>query len=79
MSIASSYKKKALKNDIVFIGEVGLTGEIKKTPSLEAKIKEAERMGFGEVIIPEQEIKNKYSIKISKYKNILDIINDYLS
>lgn len=79
MSIASSYKKKALKNDIVFIGEVGLTGEIKKTPSLEAKIKEAERMGFGEVVIPEQEIKNKYSIKISKYKNILDIINDYLS
>lgn len=78
MSIASSFKKVPIDSGIVFVGEVGLTGEIKKAQSLEAKIKEAERMGFDEIVIPEQQIKGSYSIKITHIKTIKECIDKYL-
>ncbi len=46
MSIVSSVKHKGIPNDTVFISDVGLTGELKRVPSLEARIKELDRMGF---------------------------------
>ena len=78
MSIASSFKKAPIDSGIVFVGEVGLTGEIKKAQSLEAKIKEAERMGFDEIVIPEQQIKGSYSIKVTHIKTIKECIDKYL-
>ncbi|NLY85964.1 MAG: DNA repair protein RadA [Tissierellia bacterium] len=51
MSIISSVKNIPLANDIVFIADVGLTGELKRVPSLEARIKELDRMGFRKVYV----------------------------
>ena len=79
MSIVSCVRKKPIENKTVFIGEVGLTGEIKKVSSLEARIKEADRLGFEKIIIPNQEINldiSKLNIEIKKYKNINSLIKD---
>lgn len=46
MSIASSASGKPLPSDMIFIADVGLTGELKKVPSIELRLKEAQRMGF---------------------------------
>lgn len=46
MSIASSIFNRGIANDTVFISDVGLTGELKKVPSLEARLREVDRMGF---------------------------------
>jgi len=51
MSIISSVKNTPLANDIVFIADVGLTGELKRVPSLEVRIKELDRMGFRKVYV----------------------------
>lgn len=51
MSIVSSYKNKGLPNDTVFIADIGLTGELKKVPAMEARIRELERMGFKRVFV----------------------------
>ena len=77
-SIASSYYKIPMPSDIVMIGDIGLTGELKKVPSIEAKIKEAARMGFSKIIIPEQIITGKYKIQVIKCKTIKDAINQAL-
>lgn len=52
MSIVSSYKNQALNPNDVFIGEVGLTGEIRRTTKIEARCKEAYNMGFKRAFIP---------------------------
>lgn len=52
-AIISSYKDKALKKDAVYIGEVGLSGEIRKVPFLERRIKEAKRLGYKTVFSPQ--------------------------
>lgn len=53
MSIASSVYGKAIPSDWAFIADVGLTGELKRVPSMENRIKELDRMGFEKVFIPE--------------------------
>lgn len=80
MSIASSFYKKEIPYGTLFVGEVGLTGEVKKVTSIDSRIKEAERMGFKEIIIPNQNLKtdiSKLNIKVTKMKTIKQAI-DYL-
>ena len=52
MSIASSVYDKPIPSDWAFLADVGLTGELKRVPSVESRIKELDRMGFKQVFIP---------------------------
>lgn len=52
ISIASSFKDKACSPYDVLIGEVGLTGEIRRVSRIEQRIQEANKLGFKRVIIP---------------------------
>ncbi len=52
-SLASSVREKPIPQGIVLIGDVGLTGELKRVPALELRLKEAERMGFTRAYVPE--------------------------
>lgn len=82
MSIASAFYRKQIPYGTLFIGEVGLTGEVKKVTSIDSRIKEAERMGFNEVIIPNQSLKldtSELKIKVTKMKNIRDTISYLLN
>ncbi|MBZ2175203.1 DNA repair protein RadA [Schnuerera sp. xch1] len=69
MSIVSSVEKRGIPNDIVFIADVGLTGELKKVPSIESRVKELDRMGFRRVYIPENVLTHNI-----KFKNI-DVVS----
>lgn len=64
MSIASSTFEIGIPNNIVFIADVGLTGELKKVPSLETRLREVDRIGFTKAIVPYD------STKSSKYSNL---------
>ena len=65
MSLVSSALKKSIPADTVFIGDVGLTGELKKVPSLEIMIREIGRMGFKRIIVPKGSVKADLHQKIS--------------
>lgn len=78
ISIASCAKKKGVPSKTIFIGEVGLSGIIKKVSSIESRIKEADRMGFEEIIIPNQDLRidtSKLNIKVSKFKDVQSVIS----
>lgn len=77
MSIASSVFQAPLPNDVVFISDVGLTGELKKVPSLEARIREVDRMGFAKAYIAPivgKKIKtnNLQLIEVKLLKDVID-------
>ncbi|NLW21779.1 MAG: DNA repair protein RadA [Tissierellia bacterium] len=63
MSIVSSVYNRPISNDIVFIGDVGLTGELKRVPSIEGRIKELDRMGFRRVYIPKEGLRQNIEFK----------------
>lgn len=77
MSIVSSVKQQGIESNVAFIADVGLTGELKKVPSLESRIKELERMGFKKVYVPKdsfiREIKLT-NINIIELKTLTDVI-----
>ena len=51
-SILSSYKEITLGQQTAFFGEVGLTGEIRKTVNMDLRIKECQRIGIKKVFCP---------------------------
>lgn len=56
MAIVSSYKNKTINTKTVFIGEVGLTGDIRSVNNFEKRVKEIEKMGYTEVIGQKRQI-----------------------
>ncbi len=52
LAIASSYRDAAINDDLVAIGEVGLTGEVRSVSSLNQRLAEVARLGFTKCIIP---------------------------
>lgn len=59
LALASSYLDCAISNDVVAIGEVGLTGELRSVNHLEQRLAEVQRLGFTQCIIPKCRGKNK--------------------
>ncbi|MBR3614524.1 MAG: DNA repair protein RadA [Clostridia bacterium] len=75
IAAASSFKNISIKEDIVVIGEVGLTGEIRSVNMIEKRIKEAEKLGYKACIIPESNkklLKENFKLDIIGAKNIID-------
>ena len=52
LAIASSYRDTVIPSDLVAIGEVGLTGEIRSVSHLSQRLGEVARLGFKTCIIP---------------------------
>jgi DNA repair protein RadA/Sms len=52
LALVSSFKNKALPNELVVFGEVGLSGEIRPVPSGQERLKEAAKHGFKRAIVP---------------------------
>lgn len=52
LAVASSYRDAVIADDLVAIGEVGLTGEIRAVSNMSQRLGEVARLGFKKVIIP---------------------------
>ena len=52
LAVASSYRDAVIPDDLVAIGEVGLTGEIRSVSHMNQRLGEVARLGFKKVIIP---------------------------
>ena len=52
MAIVSSLKNQPLSHELMVIGEVGLSGEIRPVPSGQERIREAAKHGFTRAIVP---------------------------
>ncbi|WP_017549989.1 DNA repair protein RadA [Salinicoccus carnicancri] len=57
VSIASSFKGSAVRGDDCFIGEVGLTGEVRRVTKIDQRLMEAAKLGFRRAVIPASNMK----------------------
>lgn len=79
MSIVSSVKKQGIPSNIAFIADVGLTGELKKVPAIESRIKELERMGFKKIYIAKDSLSKSSifkDIKVIQLKTLKEVIDN---
>jgi len=56
---ASSYLDRPVRGDVVVIGEVGLTGEVRAVSGLPARLKEAAALGFTSAVVPQNNLAAK--------------------
>lgn len=77
-SLLSSFRSKPIDASTVFVGEVGLTGEVRSVPQMEMRIKEMAQLNYKKVITSEKaarELKGKYDIEIVGIRRAKDIEN----
>lgn len=53
LATASCFRDKPIGDDVVAVGEVGLTGELRSVSRMDMRIAEARRMGMKRVILPD--------------------------
>src|SRR3989338_2475266 len=72
MVIISSFKEKIIKDNTVLIGEIGLAAEIRNVAQLPLRIKEAQKLGFTQCLVPKNNLspEEKFDIEVTPVRNI---------
>ena len=81
LAIASSYRDVAIADDLVAIGEVGLTGEIRSVSHLNQRLGEVSRLGFTKCIIPRggsEKLEIPNGLTVYRVRNIREAIETAL-
>ena len=76
-ALLSSYEDQALPSNMCFVGEVGLSGEIRAVNRVDQRIAEADKLGMDVIIIPKANAKGldqkSYSIEIKTANKVEDV------
>jgi DNA repair protein RadA/Sms len=77
-AIASSVRDQPVRADAVLIGEVGLNGELRAVGQMNARLREAEKLGFKVAIVPRRLRKGEpwpEGIEISEARSLREALN----
>lgn len=77
LAVASSYRDQVIPDDLVAIGEIGLTGELRSVSNMTQRLSEVARLGFTKCIIPKygsEKLEIPQGLTVYKVKNIREAI-----
>ncbi len=80
-ALVSSLKNEPLSMNTVFIGEIGLTGEVRGVSHLEQRISESAKLGFDKIILPKTGLKKNYqsfNIELLPIERVSFALSDFL-
>ncbi len=66
IAAASSYLERPVSGDVLVLGEVGLTGEVRGISGLEPRLKAAAQLGFRSAVVPRSNVEDaaKHDLKV---------------
>jgi DNA repair protein RadA/Sms len=81
MSVVSSLKNKVIPHDVLFFGEIGLSGEIRPVANGHARLNDAAKHGFKKAVVPKanapkQKLAQLQVYPVSTLAEALDILGD---
>ncbi|MFH1359988.1 MAG: DNA repair protein RadA [Candidatus Omnitrophota bacterium] len=71
VAVASALLDKKISSEVVVLGEVGLSSEVRSVSQIAVRLNEAQKLGFKKCIMPENNLKRKNDLK----KGSLDVIS----
>lgn len=71
-ALASALAQIPLDHKSAFMGEIGLTGEIRSIPHSESRLKEAQKLGFESIWLPKRSLSKHLPIQ----QNIMEFVGD---
>ena len=75
MSLISGITDKVIPDEVIAFGEIGLSGEVRAVSHIEYRVKEAIRLGFTKIILPEKNLTK--SLKAPKNVELCGVGNIY--
>ncbi len=75
MALISGITDKVIPDTLIAFGEIGLSGEVRAVSHIEYRVKEAIRLGFTKILLPEKNINN--ALKAPKGVEICGVNNIY--
>lgn len=69
-AIVSSFKEKPIDGQTVVVGELGLSGEVRRVKKLRERLAEAAKLGYGRAIVPAGEKFDKMEVEICAVRTI---------
>ena len=81
LAVASSYRDQPISDDLVAIGEVGLTGEIRSVSHMNQRLAEVSRLGFKTCIIPKntsEKLEIPNGLNVYRVRNLREAIETAL-
>jgi DNA repair protein RadA/Sms len=82
IAIISSFKEKEVSLSNVFIGEIGLAGELRKVNNINLRLKEIERANFKRCFVPESSLKDidkGFTVKIEGFSSLGEVADKVFS
>lgn len=82
IALASSHRDKVIPADMLFVGELGLSGELRAVSQIGARLSEAMKLGFQRALVPKQariqtkDFKELEIIRVRSLKEALRIALD---
>lgn len=77
-SLLSSYFATPIPDDVIFLGEVGLTGEVRSIPMMELRLKEISQMNYKKVITSKRvadDMKGKFKVELIGINKAVELRN----
>ncbi len=81
LALASSYRDQCIPDDLVAVGEVGMTGEIRAVSHMNQRLAEISRLGFKKCMIPRggsKKLDIPEGLTVYRVKNIREAIETAL-
>ena len=76
VALVSSMQNRPILDDVIILGEVGLTGEVRTISFLEKRLIEAEKMGFRTAIVPKGNLKREqqYPLEVRGVRSVSEAL-----
>lgn len=76
LAIITCARDVIVSPDTVLVGEIGLSGEIRKVNNIEKRIAEAQKLGFKKILVPKGNIgtSDKFEIEVIEVEKLADAV-----
>lgn len=82
LALVSSFRNRAIGEDVMAFGEVGLSGEVRAVSQMQTRVSEAKKLGFKTCIVPascKDSLQDIKGIKLIYVASVTDAIENILS
>lgn len=78
LAIASAFRNQKLAPDLVLLGEIGLSGELRSVGQLERRLAEAARLGFGQAFTSPARKQSEWPLEVKAVRSLAEVVGQVL-
>ncbi len=78
IAAASSYMEKPLPPDVLVLGEVGLTGEVRAVSAVETRLRAAAQLGFKSAVVPRGNVEGSMPMAVTGVATVSEALDALL-